>query len=98
MIRGVFISSLGKTFNNHHNNKGAWEFLQLVSPMLPSLQSYMGWRILIESNALWARVLRVKYCHGRCDIDMFVNKAGTFNAWKVLWRMQDSFVRVCKLL
>ena len=41
----------------------------------------LGWRILKEPNALWARVLRVKYCNGRCDINMFELKVGMSNVW-----------------
>lgn len=42
----------------------------------------LGWRILVEPNALWARVLRAKYCSGRCDIDMFLPKPGMSNVWR----------------
>lgn len=41
----------------------------------------LGWRILTEPNALWVRVLRHKYCQGRCDVDMFVPKHGMSNVW-----------------
>lgn len=41
----------------------------------------LGWRMLVEPNALWSRVLRHKYCKGRCDIDMFVPKPGMSNIW-----------------
>lgn len=41
----------------------------------------LGWRLLVEPNALWARVLRAKYCRGRCDIDMFSPKPGMSNVW-----------------
>ncbi|XP_021761146.1 uncharacterized protein LOC110725977 [Chenopodium quinoa] len=42
----------------------------------------LGWRVLTEPNALWSRVLRSKYCKGRCDIDMFELKANMSNVWK----------------
>ena len=41
----------------------------------------LGWRLLTEPNALWARILRSKYCEDRCDIDMFKEKANCSNAW-----------------
>lgn len=41
----------------------------------------LGWRVLSEPNALWSRVLRSKYCKGRCDIDMFNPKKGSSNVW-----------------
>lgn len=41
----------------------------------------LGWRVLTEPDALWSRVLRHKYCKGRCDIDMFVPKQGSSNVW-----------------
>ena len=44
--------------------------------------SKLGWRVLTEPNALWARVLRAKYCHGHCDVDMFVPKVGMSNVWR----------------
>lgn len=37
--------------------------------------------MLVEPNALWSRVLRQKYCKGRCDINMFVPKQGMSNIW-----------------
>lgn len=37
--------------------------------------------MLTEPEALWSRVLRQKYCRGRCDVDMFVPKAGASNVW-----------------
>lgn len=39
----------------------------------------LGWRVLTEPNALWSRVLRSKYCKGRCDLDMFERKANMSN-------------------
>ncbi|KAL9228579.1 hypothetical protein vseg_004142 [Gypsophila vaccaria] len=41
----------------------------------------LGWRMLTEPSSLWARVLRAKYCNGRCDIDMFQPKANMSNVW-----------------
>lgn len=42
----------------------------------------LGWRVLSEPNALWSRVIRAKYCKGRCDIDMFTSKSGASNVWR----------------
>ena len=42
----------------------------------------LGWRILTEPDALWARVLRSKYCAGRCDVHMFKASPGASNAWR----------------
>lgn len=41
----------------------------------------LGWRLLTEPNALWSRVLRSRYCKGRCDVDMFQPKNGMSNVW-----------------
>lgn len=41
-----------------------------------------GWKLLTEPNTLWARVLRHKYCSGRCDMDMFACKPNSSNVWK----------------
>lgn len=41
----------------------------------------LGWRVLTEPDALWSRVLRYKYCKGRCDVDMFEPKTGMSNVW-----------------
>lgn len=54
----------------------------------------LGWRILTEPNALWARVLRAKYCKGRCDVDMFEPKIGMSNVWNGIRIMLDFFARV----
>ncbi|XP_056688793.1 uncharacterized protein [Spinacia oleracea] len=45
----------------------------------PAFLAKLGWRTLTEPNALWSRVLRAKYCKGRCDIDMFEPKKGMSN-------------------
>lgn len=42
----------------------------------------LGWRVLTEPNKLWSRVLRAKYCKGRCDIDMFEPKQNMSNVWQ----------------
>lgn len=42
----------------------------------------LGWRVLTEPNSLWARVLREKYCQGRCDVDMFQKKQKASNLWQ----------------
>ena len=42
----------------------------------------LGWRTLTEPNALWARVLQLKYCKARYDMNMFNPKVGMSNVWK----------------
>jgi len=42
----------------------------------------LGWRLLPEPDSLWLRVLRHKYCNGRCDLDMFLDKLGASNVWR----------------
>lgn len=42
----------------------------------------LGWRILQEPNALWARVIRGKYCNNRADVDMFQDSARSSQMWK----------------
>lgn len=42
----------------------------------------LGWRVLTEPNTLWSRVLRNKYCKGRCDIDTFTPKNNMSNVWR----------------
>ncbi|XP_074270970.1 uncharacterized protein LOC141594882 [Silene latifolia] len=41
----------------------------------------LGWRVLTEPRALWARVIRAKYCNGKCDVDMFQTKPNMSNFW-----------------
>lgn len=36
----------------------------------------LGWRVLIEPDVLWSRVLRYKYCRGHCYVVMFTPKVG----------------------
>lgn len=42
----------------------------------------LGWRVLAEPDSLWSRVIRSKYCEGRCDLDIFKHKPGASNAWR----------------
>lgn len=44
--------------------------------------SKLGWRVLAEPDALWSKVLRSKYCEGKCSLDMFKHKVGASNAWR----------------
>ena len=44
--------------------------------------SKFGWRTLTESESLWTRVLRHKYCKGRCDMNMFNAKSDASSTWK----------------
>lgn len=41
----------------------------------------LGWRLIAESDSLWSRVVRDKYCEGRCELDMFKHKPGASSAW-----------------
>ena len=40
----------------------------------------LGWRLLTEQESLWSRVLRFKYCKGRCHMDMFLERTNVSNA------------------
>lgn len=42
----------------------------------------LGWRMLVEPESLWSRVLRHKYCKGHSDIDMFAPTKNMSNVWK----------------
>ncbi|KAL2902408.1 hypothetical protein RDABS01_027490 [Bienertia sinuspersici] len=42
----------------------------------------LGWRILSEPTTLWSRVVRNKYCNGRCDVDMFKTTSNCSNLWR----------------
>ena len=42
----------------------------------------IGWRLFSEPNLLWSRTLSHKYCNGRCDLDMFLDKLGASNVWR----------------
>lgn len=51
--------------------------------------SKLGWRVLAEPKSLWSRVLRSKYCEGRCSIDMFKPRRDASNAWKGIIENMD---------
>ncbi|XP_056688102.1 uncharacterized protein [Spinacia oleracea] len=68
----------------------AWEVLQnprefggirirSASQANAAFLTKLGWRVLTETNSLCSRVLRAKYCNGRCDVDMFNAKPGMSN-------------------
>lgn len=42
----------------------------------------IGWRMMLEPQSLWSRVLRGKYCHNRLDIDMFQPFQRSSHTWK----------------
>lgn len=48
----------------------------------------LGWRLLMEPNSLWSRVLHAKYCDDRCDLDMFKEK-NVSNAWRGIMSSVD---------
>ncbi|XP_074313591.1 uncharacterized protein LOC141648774 [Silene latifolia] len=41
----------------------------------------LGYRVISEHTKLWSRVLRFKYCSGRCDVDMFQPKSNMSSVW-----------------
>lgn len=84
---------LGSTNEHHKIHLLSWEKLQqarehggigICSARQPNsaFLTKLGWRVLTEPNSLWSRVLRAKYCKGRCDIDMFEPKSNTSNVWR----------------
>ncbi|KAL2935019.1 hypothetical protein RDABS01_018138 [Bienertia sinuspersici] len=42
----------------------------------------LDWSLITEPKSLWSRVVRFKYCHGRCDLDMFRATSNCSNLWK----------------
>ena len=42
----------------------------------------LGWRLITKQGSLWSRILRSKYCNGRCDLDMFQERSNSSNAWR----------------
>ena len=42
----------------------------------------LGWRLLTEQNELWAKVLSIKYIHGKVPLDKFLKKRRSSNAWQ----------------
>lgn len=53
----------------------------------------LGWRVLSEPSSLWSRVLRHKYCKGRCDIDMFTPHQTCPMYGVVLPRMRSGYTK-----
>lgn len=69
----------------HEGGLGIRQMRQSNSAFLAKL----GWRLLAEPSALWSRVLRAKYCEGRCDLDMFKEKQNASNAWRGIMSSVD---------
>lgn len=42
----------------------------------------LGWRVVLEPESLWSRVLRRKYCKGHCYLDMFTPGSNASSLWK----------------
>ena len=42
----------------------------------------LGWRLLIEYNEIWAKVLSTKYIHGKVSPDKLLKKRGSSSAWQ----------------
>ena len=49
----------------------------------------LGWRLLVEPQTLWSRILRAKYCDNRCDLDMFKEKCGASRVWRGIMSSVD---------
>ena len=56
--------------------------LRSMRQMNTAFMMKLGWRVLNEQESLWSRVLRSKYCKGRCDMEMFQEKTNVSNAWQ----------------
>lgn len=50
--------------------------------MNEAFMAKLGWRLLIEGDNLWAKVLISKYARHRTGKDMFQSVKGSSNAWK----------------
>jgi len=44
----------------------------------------LGFRILVEKDKLWSRVLEAKYCKDQCDIHMFRQRSHASNSWRCI--------------
>lgn len=53
----------------------------------------MGWRLIKEPDSLWSRVVRNKYCNGRCDWDMISKKANASNLWNGIIKARDPLMQ-----
>lgn len=53
----------------------------------------LGWRLLSEPNSLWSRVIRHKYCKGRCDLDMFLSNPRASNVWQGILANKENIRR-----
>lgn len=42
----------------------------------------LGWRILVDRDSLWVRIMRAKYAHGKHGVEIMTSKQGGSNAWK----------------
>ena len=49
----------------------------------------LGWRFLSEPTALWARILKEKYCRGRDVTIRMDRKASCSNAWRGIMDMKE---------
>ncbi|XP_031111997.1 uncharacterized protein LOC116015970 [Ipomoea triloba] len=47
-----------------------------------AIMAKLGWRLMKESESLWAKVLKSKYAHGKHRFEIFNAKKGSSNAWR----------------
>ena len=47
-----------------------------------ALMAKLGWKLILESDSLWARILASKYVRGDINLDKLTKKNGSSNAWR----------------
>ena len=51
-----------------------------------ALMAKLGWKLILESDGLWTRILASKYVRGNINLDKLTKKNGSSNAWRAYLR------------
>ena len=56
--------------------------IKKMRTMNSTLMAKLGWKILMENNKLWTKVIISKYVKGSASVSKLVEKKQAFNAWR----------------
>ena len=63
-----------------------------------ALMAKLGWRLILEGDSLWARILISKYVRGEIYLDKITKKHGSSNAWRGISSATDLLKRGARII
>ena len=63
-----------------------------------ALMAKLGWRLILEGDSLWARILAIKYVRGEINLGKITKKHGSSNVWRGISSAIDLLKRGARII